>query len=67
VQGYAGALSAQVRAAGLVDSDLEHLRSRLDAVLAATPTDLSHARALLAAYEAYFTARRAPATRGGTR
>ncbi|HOF64232.1 MAG TPA: hypothetical protein PLL54_08010, partial [Dermatophilaceae bacterium] len=68
VQGYAGALTAQVRAAGVSDPDLEHLRTRLDTVLAATPTDMTTARALLAAYEAYFTARRAPAaTRGRTR
>ncbi len=53
VHGYAGALAAQARAAGLHDPDLDHLRRRLEAVLAARPTELPRARALLAAYEAY--------------
>lgn len=54
--GYAGALAAQSRAAGVTDPDLEHLRSRLDAVLTTLPTELPRARALLAAYQAYVTA-----------
>ena len=50
--GLAGALAAQARAAGKTDPDLDHLRGRLDAVLAATPTDVPRAKALLTAYQA---------------
>ena len=34
VHGYAGALAAQARAAGLTDPDLNHLRARIEAVFA---------------------------------
>ncbi len=56
VQGYAGALAAQAKAAGAADPDLDHMRERLDAVFATRPTDLPRARALLAAYQAYLQA-----------
>ena len=56
VHGYAGALAAQAKAAGLADPDLDHLRERIDAVFATRPTDLPRARALLAAYQAYLQA-----------
>lgn len=52
VIGFVGALAAQARAAGRTDPDLDYLRGRLDAVLAATPTDLPRAKALLTAYQA---------------
>lgn len=59
IAGYAGALAAQARAtlgASAADPDLDHLRARLDAVLAALPTEMPRARALLAAYRAYLQA-----------
>ena len=59
IAGYAGALAAQARAtlgASAADPDLDHLRARLDAVLAARPTEMPQARALLAAYRAYLQA-----------
>ena len=59
IAGYAGALAAQARAtlgASAADPDLDHLRARLDAVLAARPTEMPRARALLAAYRAYLQA-----------
>ena len=52
VIGFVGALAAQSRAAGRTDPDLDSPRGRLDAVLAATPTDLPRAKALLTAYQA---------------
>ncbi|MGV1009273.1 MAG: hypothetical protein ACOYBY_11790 [Dermatophilaceae bacterium] len=56
VHGYAGALAAQARAGAITDQDLDHLRARLDTVLSTRPCDLPHARALLAAYQAYLQA-----------
>jgi hypothetical protein len=56
VHGYAGALAAQARAAGLSDPDLDHLKARLDAVIAERPADIPRARALLAAYQAFLQA-----------
>jgi hypothetical protein len=57
VAGYAGAILAQARAGGLgaapADEDEAHLRARLEAVLAARPLDVRHAKALLAAYQVY--------------
>ncbi|MBK8468630.1 MAG: hypothetical protein WAR57_10830 [Candidatus Phosphoribacter sp.] len=56
IEGYTGALTAQARATGLADPDADHLRQRLESVLAVRPTDVRRARALLAAYQAYAAA-----------
>jgi hypothetical protein len=62
--GLSGAYQAQARAMGLSSPDLEDLATRLDGVVATTPTDMRRARGLLAAYQAYL---RTLTTHGGTR
>jgi hypothetical protein len=65
IAGYAGALAAQARATGEIDADLDHLRERLQAVVATTPTDLRRARALRDAYQAYAMSVRTTDTSSG--
>ena len=67
IAGYAGALAAQVRATGTGEADLDHLLSRLTAVVADTPTDLRLARALRDACQAFVTSLRTTDTSPGTK
>ncbi|MDQ6715911.1 MAG: hypothetical protein M3Z83_07370 [Actinomycetota bacterium] len=60
--GLFGALGAQARADGSPNADLLELGARVEAELAATPTDLPRVRALLAAFQAYHRSLSTPRT-----
>ncbi len=60
--GLFGALGAQARADGSPNADLLELGARVEAELAATPTDIPRVRALLAAFQAYHRSLSTPRT-----